>query len=609
MNNNVLLIFPPLFEPFQPYLSLPYLKGILNHYHIRSSLYDANLDFYLWTFKEKKLENSDNTNSFLNNNINEALSGIYQYKGNYQHYNWSINIIEQFLNKIPCGKLKLSLYKLDSDVKYFSEGISEIVEEDNIFNEFYKYQIRRKIEEFAGDCILFSVPTVDQIIPTLVFSKLIKEERKEIKIYLGGPFISHLYNELNADNTIQKYIDGIFKGDGFKSFNKIFNLEIKREQHFRPDFRDLELKKYLSPQLVIPYLITHGCRWGKCLFCSHHNSYDDYWCSNLNEVIDDLESIRKETGTNLFSFSDEYIPFNIMNSLCDEIKRKNLNIFWSTFAKAEKEFKIESNLRHISDSGCKLLFFGFESLSKKVLLKVKKGNDPSIYDEILINCFKNDIAVRVDFMLGLPFESEEDIILTKNFILDNVELLSTPFTSIAVAVFEMRKGTPIYNNFKQDGLINCDGVLGCFDEQVDYKNINNEMSFELVRKYRNEILVKVKKIYNYEFRVPFNKTHQLILKKLYDLGLSDSLKNLEYDIKEKKEISWNRGILQTRNKNKITLLNIPTNSEIELDSKIEYLVQKITNNSEKKMILEYCKDEKIKLLLDYLYENEFIKLK
>src|SRR3989442_5799509 len=42
------LIFPPQFEPFQPYLSGPYLKGLLCRHGICASVFDANLDFYEW---------------------------------------------------------------------------------------------------------------------------------------------------------------------------------------------------------------------------------------------------------------------------------------------------------------------------------------------------------------------------------------------------------------------------------------------------------------------------------------------------------------------------------------------------------------------------------
>lgn len=43
---DCLLIFPPGWDPYQPYLSLPLLKSELDHFNVSNQGIDANILFY-----------------------------------------------------------------------------------------------------------------------------------------------------------------------------------------------------------------------------------------------------------------------------------------------------------------------------------------------------------------------------------------------------------------------------------------------------------------------------------------------------------------------------------------------------------------------------------
>ena len=40
-----------------------------------------------------------------------------------------------------------------------------------------------------------------------------------------------------------------------------------------PDFDGLPLEKYFVPHLILPYLATRGCYYGRCTFCDHFQGY------------------------------------------------------------------------------------------------------------------------------------------------------------------------------------------------------------------------------------------------------------------------------------------------------------------------------------------------
>ena len=48
--NEILLI--PQFEPFQPYLSLPYIKSLLINLNENCSINDLNINFYDWLLEK-----------------------------------------------------------------------------------------------------------------------------------------------------------------------------------------------------------------------------------------------------------------------------------------------------------------------------------------------------------------------------------------------------------------------------------------------------------------------------------------------------------------------------------------------------------------------------
>src|SRR3972149_11534860 len=109
---NVKIIFSPQFEPFQPYLSLPYIKSLLTQYNIESSYYDANIDFYLWLFKEQRnrlLENNNDRRNYLYKNIENAIASIKSKHTDLIKYKWAINVIDGFLAEISPEGVSISL--------------------------------------------------------------------------------------------------------------------------------------------------------------------------------------------------------------------------------------------------------------------------------------------------------------------------------------------------------------------------------------------------------------------------------------------------------------------------------------------------------------------
>lgn len=192
--------------------------------------------------------------------------------------------------------------------------------------------------------------------------------------------------------------------------------------------------------------MAHGCKWGRCAFCSHHLTYEGYRASAISQVLDDLEHLVDRHGAEYISFSDEYLTPAQLDGLSSGLLERRFALRWSTFARPEPRFRDRDFMARLYAAGCRVLMFGLESASQRVLNTMRKGTAVQNFRPILEVCKDAGIAVRLDFMVGFPGETEEEAEATYSLIRQNRDVIDTPFSSYSVAVFELRSGIPIWEH-------------------------------------------------------------------------------------------------------------------------------------------------------------------
>jgi len=83
--------------------------------------------------------------------------------------------------------------------------------------------------------------------------------------------LANIVNNLSLDD-LPNLIHRNPKTGEFCRFGELSYTDITKQPP--PDFSDLDLSAYLVPKPVIPYCISRGCYWGRCVFCQ--NRYGDY---------------------------------------------------------------------------------------------------------------------------------------------------------------------------------------------------------------------------------------------------------------------------------------------------------------------------------------------
>jgi len=322
-----------------------------------------------------------------------------------------------------------------------------------------------------ADCYGVSMIFIQQLPVGALLGRVLRQQTGK-KVFFGGSCFT-----AGTDNFLRWYpesADVIVDGDGEEPLKKLLEQDGSPEgvsgavfwhngqvvcnpPEYRrdidayggaPDFSNLNLADYYSPQPVAPLLLSRGCYWRRCTFCVHHMSAGlTHRLHSLERVI---EILRQMTGQGVrhFSFVDEMIAPGHFANLADAIIAAGLGISYYALAKPTKGFKPEI-LRKMAQSGCKYVLWGVESGSQRILDLMDKGTRVEDMEQVLRDAHAEGIANHVYVMAGFPTETRAEFIDTLRFLTRNREVLY----SIHRGVFALEPGSPIFKNPERFGVM------------------------------------------------------------------------------------------------------------------------------------------------------------
>ena len=527
-------------------------------------------------------------------------------------YRWAINIIDQYLAVSCPPNMMMSLTGLTIGNKHSSEELSAYVNSsNNIFRLFFECVKDKIIEAENVRYYLFSLVVLDQLGAAVTLAQEIKKRRPQAIIVFGGPLISRFHTRFADMPWLKDVADIIAPGEAYEVLSRILGIQHTWTRHVTPDFSDFDLAKYFSPRLVLPYLVAHGCAWGKCFFCTHHLTYPRYRSSEMKEVIGDIHTLIEKYNVDHISFSDEYLSAKQLSEMVDLLEERRLDIKWSTFVRAESRFADDQFMNKLYHGGARLLMFGFESASQRILNLMKKGTSVARYAPILKSCRKAGIATRIDFMLGFPSETIDEVRRTFSFIKENSHLIDTPFSSLTIAVFELREDAPIMNDLGRHGIRTKALLRGDLDEQYDFIS-DSGCSNRQKQALRHRMIAYAKNDLKSELICPRNKTHQLVLKDMYDEGCFD-LPVTTVSVAEMENLwgRWNEGVEIVTERSCIRVSSYVSGGEVEMSPHLKILVEALKDRKSLYSVLLRQKELEMRAfvkVLNFLYRNEYIRI-
>ncbi len=328
----------------------------------------------------------------------------------------------------------------------------------NPYVDFYEKVLFPQIAENPPAVIGISIIFSSHSVQALVLGNMIKERFPNVHVTMGGAFLSQWIMKMQdlQLKSLFTCCDSVICGEGEQPFTDLLGCltnnqpldEIKSlihpdltKEEFNktgelsytdiseqppPDFSDLDLTKYLIPQPVIPYTISRGCYWGKCVFCQ--NRYGDhhmrrYQTVPVEKALSEMMVLAEQYQTNHFNFNNDVIDPKYLKKFSQAVLDSGKEIIWNTDLRAEKIFNTEF-CQLMASAGLNCVAIGFESGCQKTLNAMDKGNQVETTRQVMKDLYDAGIATQAMGFFGFPGETQDDGEETVRFLEENVDRIS-----------------------------------------------------------------------------------------------------------------------------------------------------------------------------------------
>lgn len=302
---------------------------------------------------------------------------------------------------------------------------------------------QRKLSSIQPDivgisCMSFQRDTVIEI------SRILKENN--LAIVVGGSHPTIAPEEMLRCSSI----DYVIRGEGEVAFprlldalergsplNEVPSLGYKKNGKIQlnpveqikdldslpfPPYDSINIHRYKARDpkstLEVPYETTRGCPF-KCIFCCVNRLKGTYRVMNLDRVLQDIERITElyPRDSILLNLFDNNFTFSRKRALefCRRLKRGpwHSRVNWMCAARADQVD--EALVKEMSESGLVKIFIGGEVGYDSGLRLLQKAISTSDIHNTVEACLPHGIRVEVGFIVGFPWEKEDDIRRTLSF--------------------------------------------------------------------------------------------------------------------------------------------------------------------------------------------------
>jgi radical SAM superfamily enzyme YgiQ (UPF0313 family) len=511
---RTLLVFPPGWMQFGPYLSLPLLRAYLEQHGAKVDVLDLNIELYDWVLSRPVVEASaarlrareQRSGDLVPQEYAKLCKAILGWEQVAQEVEDAKAVlrsraayvdeerrerarstITSALNVVECGydRFRLTL----SQIIFGGVGLTPgrvmdfLPSERNIINWFYEDRVRPLLGDARYDLIGFSLPAWEQLVPALTLARAMKRRDPDTRFVVGGNFITRLVGtwDERAPHPYTKLIDFFSVFEGERSLLQLIealdtggdpgaaeNLVFARGDRMvrtthgsvdidsipTPNFDGLALDRYFVPEPILPLFTSRSCPY-KCSFCTIPYASSEFRSRSPANVAADLANLTAKHGTRLYTFVDETLVVPALAGLADEVIERKLDVYW--YGETRFHPKIDRPLaKRLFESGCRKLQFGLESSSQRVLNLMKKGIRTSYIEANIDACLAEGIAVHLFTFIGFPGETAPEARETHAFaqrmLRRSIDQYGNPYSSVGMGAFNLEVYSDVYNHPERYGV-------------------------------------------------------------------------------------------------------------------------------------------------------------
>ena len=374
-------------------------------------------------------------------------------------------------------------------------------------------QLQKEIEDFEPYAVGITTFTTSMV-DVLLTANIVKKNNPKTITILGGHHVTlyptesvkyknvdyilqgeaeytllELLNSIKNNINIEslKQIDGI----GFLSENKPF-INKKRaflknvEELPFPDRNFLPLDIYTSivgkKQNVATVMSSRGCPF-KCTYCFSPSKL--YRTRSTKNIINEIKELVNLGYNEIFFFDDLFaMKAQKVIDFAKALQQENIKIDWSFRARINTI--TQELVDEVKKAGIHRIQFGIESGNDEILKRIRKGTTTKRIRKAVKMCKKAKITTIGNFMLGMPGETEKEIMQTLKFSrkigLNYAQysiLVPFPFTAVYLEGLQTGIFTEdFWKKFSQNPIENV------VDFKVQYwtENVSEEFLFKTIKK-------------------------------------------------------------------------------------------------------------------------------
>ena len=374
--------------------------------------------------------------------------------------------------------------------------------------------LEKDMDEFNPDMIMMSI-TNTTIFDDIKVINTLCEKHHPIVVLKGALFFAPEQAMLDMidftnvdyliggeiDFCIGKIADYCFKGIGKpEEINNILYKDAEGKMiptRFHVWDDDLDAQPFPARQLMNNSLYirpdtketmatiqtARGCP-SQCVFClTPEISGKRVRFRSPQNVLEEMIECYEQFGIRNFFFKADTFTINPewVKEMCELIIQSKLYGKIQFTANSRVRPLKKETLELMKKAGCFLVAFGFESGSDEMLQKMRKGATVEENRQAARWCKEVGLPFWGYFVIGFPWETKEDILLTKKLVLET----DPDFIEVTIAL--PFYGTPMYETCKKEGLL-AKSVLGSDFFHSSTKGTMH-LTIDEVMKLRKDILL------------------------------------------------------------------------------------------------------------------------
>lgn len=279
-------------------------------------------------------------------------------------------------------------------------------------------------------------------------------------------------------------IDGIAYRDGEK-------IIVKPRLHYEsnldtipwPAHDLLNSAEYIKDGVAMPIITSRSCP-GRCAFCSVHLTTGGKWrARNPIDVADEIESLvaRGYKTISVFDDAANVLPERLIQ-ICQETLRRKLEVRLTFAGGLIINYITKDLLYWMKKAGAISLSLPVEHANEYMRNTIiKKRLKMEKIHEVLDWCRELKILALVNFVIGMPGETEESLKENVTFVEEN----ALRFDSLSAYIATPFPGTHFYSDCIKKGLLVDPGKNDFLDFDLYTAHVDTPtMSYEVIAKYK-----------------------------------------------------------------------------------------------------------------------------